>query len=94
MRRLLHLWQGELFKGDGEVASALPQSINQQRYLITAKSSVQTAHVKPGIDASSEVPDSQLRLEGLVQQEQVLKKQVSRNCYILMQHRTHVLLQR
>lgn len=59
---------------------------------MTAKNSVQTSHVEPGIDASSELPDSQLWLDGLMQQEQVLKKQVSRNkhtCYTLMQHRTH-----
>ena len=93
---LLHLLlrQGELFKGDGEVASARPQSISQQRYLMTAKSSMHAAHVGPGPDADSDLPDSQLRLEGLVQQEQVLKKQVSRNKHtrcISIQHRTHVV---
>lgn len=73
------LRQGELFKGDGEVASARPQSINQQRYLMTANSSTQAAHAGPDIGGSSELPESQLRLEGLVQQERVMKKQVSRN---------------
>ena len=58
---------------------------------MTTKCSVHAAHVGPGIIASSDLPDSQLRLDGLVQQEQVLKKQVSRNkhtCYILMHHST------
>lgn len=71
------LRQGELFKADGEVVSARSHSTGQQRYLMTAEVSERGAHLGPSIAASSQVAHNELQLDGLVQQEQVLKKQVS-----------------
>ena len=70
--------QGELFKVDGEVASARPQSLNQQRYLMTASVPGQGGHAGPSVAASSDAADDHTCLHGLMQQEQLLKKQASR----------------
>ena len=76
----LLLRQGELFKADGEVASARAQPVGQQRYLMASSFSEHRVHAGPSIAASCEDADSsdKMRLDGLAQQEQLLTKQVSR----------------
>ncbi|KAK9844013.1 hypothetical protein WJX81_001928 [Elliptochloris bilobata] len=70
-------FQGEVFKADGEVASARPPSFAQQSDLITAKSLDPAVHAAPKNTASAETADHQQRLDSLIQQERLLAKQVA-----------------
>lgn len=73
----LHV-QGEVFKADGEVASARPPSAAQQRYLLAVKSAPESAAAQEAPDQTpcGAAADVRQRLDHLAEQEQMLKKQV------------------
>lgn len=70
--------QGEVFKADGEVASARPPSSAQQRYLLAVKSAPESAAAQEAPDQTpcGAAADIQQRLDHLAEQERMLKKQV------------------